>query len=80
MKTLFECKGNECYEKAIVEMGCIPNGWFVIGIAQNLTDDGEQLGACEFQIEFCSIQHMVEKLSDEIYIKMTIQEESEENA
>ncbi len=81
VKALFECKGNDCGERSLCnDVDHLPGKWVAVTISQNLFDGDEEIGTFTYTLEFCSIAHAAERMSDLEKLKArVIEEEAEEN-
>ena len=80
VKALFECKADECEERALIpDIDTVPGDWIVITINQNLFDDDhEEMGTLTYTVEFCCVAHAAEKMADLEKLKAHIIVEEEE--
>ena len=81
VKALFECKADKCGERSLCnDVDALPGRWVAIAVSQNLFDGDEEIGTFTYTLEFCSIEHAAEKMSDlELFRSRVIEEEKEQN-
>jgi len=82
VRALFECKADDCDEKALAKEDTLPGEWVVITVNQNVFDEKHiEMGTITYNLEFCSTAHAAEKLADleKLKARFILEEEAEEN-